>query len=202
MTKLTKSDLWSLEQYSERRPKFRNEILAHKKHRQIALDKNARLYFEDEKTVRYQIQEMLRIEKVFEAEGIDEELEAYNPLIPDGNNWKATFMLEFDDTSERRARLAELVGIEHKVWIQVSGFERIWSIANEDLERSTDEKTASVHFMRFQLTTEMISKVKAGAAIHIGIDHPNYLIEGVLVGESTHASLCADLTNTADNTIH
>ena len=154
MTKLKREDLWSLEKYAEKRAEFKKEVLAIKKDRQVALGENATLYFENEKTIRYQIQEMLRIEKVFEAEGIDDELEAYNPLIPDGSNLKATFMIEYGDAEERAKVLATLGGVENTVWVQVEGFDKVYAFANEDMERSTDEKTSAVHFMRFELTAD------------------------------------------------
>ena len=153
---LSRQDLWSLEQYAEKRAEFRSKVLEHKKNRYVNLTPNARLIFEDELTLRYQIQEMLRIEKVFEADGIQDELDAYNPLIPDGDNWKCTFMLEFDDVPERRVKLAGLIGVERQVWMQVEGHDKVFAIADEDLERENDEKTSSVHFMRFQLTPNMI----------------------------------------------
>ena len=151
MTTLTKNDLLSLEEYSGRRQEFKAKVIAHKRPRQLSLTKNARLYFEDEMTIRYQIQEMLRIEKVFEAEGIQDELDAYNPLIPDGKNLKATFMLEYEDAELRKAELAKLIGVEDKVWLQVEGFDKVYAIADEDLDRENDEKTSSVHFVRFEL---------------------------------------------------
>ncbi|MDP2834356.1 MAG: DUF3501 family protein [Pseudomonadota bacterium] len=173
MPKLTRADLYSLEKYAEIRPEFRAKVIAHKKNRRVPLGEHAALYFEDALTMQYQVQEMLRIERIFEAKGIQEELDVYNPLIPDGHNWKATFMLEYSDESERRDALARLVGVENAVWMRVAGFAPAHSIANEDLDRSTDDKTASVHFMRFELTTEMAAAVKNGAAIAAGIDHPN-----------------------------
>ena len=196
MPALSRADLWSLEEYAEERPNFRAQVLAHKKTRQVPLGENARLYFEDLLTIKYQIQEMLRIEKVFEAEGINEELEAYNPLIPDGHNWKATFMIEFGDPAERARRLAEMVGIEDKVWLQVGSCERIYPIADEDLERSTEEKTSSVHFLRFELSPDMITAAHGGEPISAGIDHPAYAIEGEPVDESVRQSLVNDLAET------
>ena len=193
MNQLSRSDLWSLEEYAEERPAFRAKILEHKKSRQLPLGDHARLYFEDALTIKYQIQEMLRIEKVFEAEGISEELEAYNPLIPDGHNWKATFMVEYEDPAERAERLAELVGIEDKVWLQVGDGEKVFAIADEDLERSNDDKTSSVHFLRYELTPGMIAAAKAGEAIHAGVDHPAYMIERFAVKASVRDSLVADL---------
>ena len=197
MTHLTRQDLWSLEEYSIKRTEFRAEVMAHKKNRQLALGENARLYFEDETTIRYQIQEMLRIEKVFEAEGIEEELSAYNPLIPDGHNWKATFMIEFGDPAERAVRLAQMIGIEDKVWLQVGDGDLITGISDEDLERETEEKTSSVHFMRFELTPEQISSLKAGAPLYAGCDHPAYTIAKFEVAQGIRDSLCDDLSVTA-----
>ncbi|MGQ9685080.1 MAG: DUF3501 family protein [Thiobacillaceae bacterium] len=189
---LTRADLYSLEQYAAVRKDFRAKVIEHKKNRRLALGEHAALYFEDKLTMQYQIQEMLRIERIFEPEGIQEELDVYNPLIPDGSNWKATFMMEYPDLEERRAALARLVGIEQKVWMQVAGFDKVRPIANEDLDRSTPDKTASVHFMRFELTPAMAAAVKAGATIRAGIDHPEYHVETV-VPENVRASLAADL---------
>ena len=149
MNKLTRDDLFSLEKYAEVRPEFRARVMAHKKNRQLPVGPNATLYFEDQLTMHYQVQEMLRAERIFEAEGIQEELDAYNPLIPDGNNWKATFMVEFPDEEERKVQLQRLIGVERHVWAQVADFARVTPIADEDLERETEEKTSSVHFMRF-----------------------------------------------------
>jgi hypothetical protein len=173
MPKLTRADLYSLEKYAEVRPAFRARIIEHKKNRRVPLGAHAALYFEDALTMQYQVQEMLRIERIFEAKGIEEELEVYNALVPDGSNWKATFMVEYPDEAERREALARLIGVENAVWMQVAGFDRVRAIANEDLDRSTDDKTASVHFMRFELTPAMVAAVKSGAAISAGIDHPN-----------------------------
>ena len=154
MNKLSRDDLFSLEQYAEARPAFREKVLEHKKNRRLDLGTNAALYFEDRLTMQYQVQEMLRIERIFEADGINEELEAYNPLIPDGTNWKATFMVEFPDIAERKAMLTQLVGIEDRVYVHVADFERVYAIADEDLERADDEKTSAVHFLRFELPPE------------------------------------------------
>jgi hypothetical protein len=151
MTHLNASDLMSLEQYARQRSDFRAKVLEHKKRRQVALGPNATLYFEDRLTIQYQVQEMLRIERIFEPAGIDEELSAYNPLIPDGSNWKATFMLEYPDVEQRKRELARLIGVEDKVWVQVEGHDKVYAIADEDLERDTEEKTSSVHFLRFEL---------------------------------------------------
>ena len=193
MNKLAREDLITLEKYAEMRSDFRDKVMEHKKNRRLAIGPNATLYFEDRLTIQYQVQEMLRVEKIFEAEGIKEELEAYNPLIPDGKNWKATFMLEFGDVAERRIRLAELVGVEANVWMQVAGFDRITPIYNEDLERSTEEKTSSVHFMRFELTDAMIAALKNGAALSAGIDHPQYNYTVDPVYDNTLKALLNDL---------
>ena len=177
MHKLTQTDLMSLEQYAKQRKEFRSKVLEHKKHRQVQLNEHATLYFEDRLTMQYQIQEMLRIEKIFEEEGILDELNAYNPLIPDGSNLKATFMIEYDDVDERKAALAKLVGVEDKVWLQVAGCDKVFAIADEDLERETEEKTSSVHFLRFEFTPQMVAAAKAGAALAAGIDHPACRVE-------------------------
>ena len=174
MARLTRQDLLSLEQYAEQRNTIRKAIMAHKKIRQVAIGEHLTLYFEDERTMRYQIQEMLRIEKIFEPEGIEEELAAYNPLIPDGSNWKATVMIEYSDEDERRRRLRELKGIENTLHIQVDGFDPVYAIVNEDLERSTDDKTSSVHFARFEFSPEMIASMKQGAKIVAGVRHDAY----------------------------
>lgn len=193
MNQLTRADLMSLEQYSEQRKAFREKVMAHKIPRQIAIGPNASLYFEDRLTIQYQIQEMLRVERIFEVKGIEEELEAYNPLIPDGSNWKATLMLEFPNPEERKAWLAKLLGLERQTWVQVQGFDPIFAIANEDLPRETTEKTAAVHFMRFELSREMIAAVKADAGISMGINHPQYNYSTELT-EASRLSLAADLS--------
>ena len=192
MKVLKRQDLMSLEAYTEERDAFRKRVLEHKKHRRIDIGPNFTLYFEDRLTIQYQVQEMLRIEKTFTAAGIEEELEAYNPLIPNGTNLKATAMLEFEDVEVRRRRLAELVGMEHQVWIQVAGHAKTLAISNEDLDRSTDEKTAAVHFMRFELTDTMIQSLKAGAALSFGSDHPGYRHQ-VSVAPEARAALLSDL---------
>jgi hypothetical protein len=171
--------------------------MAHKKNRQLALGEHARLYFEDATTIRYQIQEMLRIERVFEPEGIEEELSAYNPLIPDGHNWKATFMIEIPDPAQRAIRLGEMIGIEDQVWLQVGDLDRIVPIADEDLDRTTADKTASVHFLRFEVTPEQINALKDGATLYAGIDHPNYQVARHAVTDAIRESLAADLIVTA-----
>ena len=192
MKPLTRENLFSLEQYSEKRPAFRAQVIEHKKHRRVDIGENLSLYFEDRLTIQYQVQEMLRIERIFEADAIQEELDAYNPLIPDGSNLKCTAMLEFEDVAVRRERLAQLVGVEHLVWLQVAGFDKVYAIANEDLERSTEEKTSAVHFMRFELTSEMIDALRSGAALSFGTDHAGYPYTTEVAGE-THQALLQDL---------
>ena len=193
MQKLTRDDLYSLEQYSDIRDEFRDQVLQHKRNRRVALGTNAALYFEDRLTMQYQVQEMLRIERIFEADGINEELEAYNPLIPDGSNWKATFMVEFPDVEERKAMLSRLIGIEDKVYVQVDGFDRVFAIADEDLDRSDERKTSAVHFMRFELPADQVDALKGGAELAAGIDHENYLVEISPVAENIRRSLLGDL---------
>ncbi|MBE0510400.1 MAG: DUF3501 family protein [Gammaproteobacteria bacterium] len=192
MSKLTAADLMSLEQYARERQAFRARVIEHKKTRQLALGDHATLYFEDALTMQYQVQEMLRIERIFEQEGIQEELDVYNPLIPDGSNWKATFMVEYDDENERRIMLAKLIGIDKALWLQVEGFDKVRPISNEDLERETEDKTSAVHFMRFELTAEMCAAAKAGTPLHAGIDHPNYPV-ALLIPEPIRQSLVNDL---------
>ena len=193
MAKLTRDDLFSLEEYAEVRPKFRAEVMDHKKTRQVPIGPNATLYFEDAVTMKYQVQEMLRIERIFERAAIEEELDAYNPLIPDGSNWKATFMVEFPDIEERRERLARLTGVEDRVWVQVAGFDRVHAIADEDLERADEDKTSAVHFLRFELAPGMAQAVKEGAAIGMGIDHDEYREEIEAVPPAIRDSLAKDL---------
>lgn len=192
MKALQRRDLLSLEDYAQRRADFRAQVLAHKRHRQVAIGAHARLYFEDRLTISYQIQEMLRIEKIFEGQEIEEELKAYNPLIPDGGNWKATFMLEYEDVEERRKALASLHGVAGKVWVQVGARARVWAIADEDIGRENADKTSSVHFLRFDLTPEMVTDVKGGVSIACGIDHPAYKHQTVL-DDNVRAALAADL---------
>jgi len=174
MQTLARNDLYSLEQYASERNEFRAKVMAHKKNRYIDVGNHVVLFFEDRLTIQYQVQEMLRAEKIFEASGIQEELDAYNPLIPDGNNWKVTFMIQYDDPDERKVELAKLIGIEKKTWVQVAGFDKVYAIADEDLERENEEKTSSVHFLRFELQPEMIAAVKSGAEVNVGIDHEHY----------------------------
>ena len=172
--KLRPEDLFSLEQYARQRPEFRPRVLAHKRNRTLQCGPNATWCFEDRLTVQYQVQEMLRIERIFEPEGIAEELSAYNPLIPDGTNWKATLLIEYPDVDERRVALARLKGIEDRCWVRVAGHERVFAVADEDLERENEQKTSSVHFLRFELTPPMVGAAKDGAAVAIGMDHENY----------------------------
>ena len=193
MEKLTRESLYSLEQYAGLRDQFREQVIAHKRNRRLALGTNATLYFEDRMTMQYQVQEMLRIERIFEAEGIQDELDAYNPLIPDGSNWKATFMVEFPDIDERRAMLSRLVGVENRVWLQVGDLSRIVPIADEDLERDTEDKTSAVHFLRFELPPEQVEALKSGAPLAAGIDHEMYQVEIRPVAENIRQALLKDL---------
>jgi len=189
---LTRQDLWSLETYAEKRPEFRAQVMKHKQDRKIALGPNSTLYFEDRLTIQYQIQEMLRIEKVFETEGIEEELSVYNPMLPEGRNWKATYMIEYTDVEERSIQLAKMMGIEDLVWVQIEGFDKVWAIADEDLERANDIKTSSVHFMRFELAKEMIDALKQGSDLSMGVEHKAYT-HSISLSEASKASLLNDL---------
>jgi hypothetical protein len=193
MQPLKRQDLLSLEQYAAQRAQFRSQIMAHKRDRQVAVGPNATLSFEDRLTMQYQVQEMLRAERIFEPDGIEEELAAYNPLIPDGTNWKATLMLEFPDVEERRVALAQLKRIESRVWVRIADHEPVYAIADEDLERTTEEKTSSVHFLRFELTPTMIRAAKQGAPIALGIDHDAYRHTLDPVPTNVRNSLAADL---------
>jgi hypothetical protein len=193
MDKISRESLWSLEHYARIRNQFRAEVMAHKKVRRVALGENMMLIFEDEKTIRYQIQEILRIEKTFEEEGIQDELNAYNPLIPDGRNFKCTMMLEYPDPEIRKVELRKLKGVETKVFVQVEGREKVWAIADEDLERENDEKTSSVHFMRFELDEDMAAALKYGVALTIGVEHPAYSSKLDPVPADIRASLVKDL---------
>lgn len=193
MQKLSRQDLHSLEDYSAMRDEFRAQIIQHKKNRVLQVGPNVTMHFEDRLVMQYQIQEMLRAEKIFESEGIQEELDAYNPMIPDGSNWKVTFMIEFSDPDERAVRLRELLGIEDATYVHVSGHEKVHPISDEDLPRETAEKTSSVHFMRFELTQDMVSALKEGAALSIGIDHPDYKHSIEALSGSMRDSLVADL---------
>lgn len=189
---LTRDDLWSLEEYAGRRAEFRQQVLAHKKLRQVALGPHATLYFEDQLTMHYQVQEMLRVERIFEAAEIEEELEAYNPLIPNGSNWKATFMIEYGDVEERQRALANMGGIEETVWVQVGDGTKAYAIANEDMERTRDSKAAAVHFMRFELSDQDLAELRQGAAVHMGLDHAS-LANSVTLEAAVREALCKDL---------
>lgn len=174
MPKIQRQSLLTLEDYARNRKEFRSRVMQHKEKRTVRLGDSITLIFEDELTLRYQVQEMLRVERIFEDSGIEEELSVYNPLVPDGRNFKATMMLEYADPEERRAWLSKLIGIEDGVWLEVEGCERVWAIADEDLERETEQKTSAVHFLRFDLAEEMAEALKRGADLRIGVDHPQY----------------------------
>ena len=193
MQKLTRQDLYSLEQYAIVRPEFRERVIAHKRNRRIALGTNAALYFEDRLTMQYQVQEMLRIERIFEQAGIEDELQAYNPLIPDGSNWKATFMIEFPEVEERKAMLALLVDVENRVFVRVGDLDKVYAIADEDLDRTAEDKTSSVHFLRFELSEAMVEALRGGAPLAAGIDHPNLQVEISPVDGKVRESLLDDL---------
>jgi hypothetical protein len=193
MPRITAQSLMTLEAYAKARKDFRARVLAHKKDRTASLGEHVTLIFEDELTIRYQIQEMLRVERIFEEEGIRDELDAYNPLVPDGSNWKATMLIEYPDVDERRSMLARLKGIEDRVWVQVAGHDRVYAIADEDMERENDEKTSAVHFLRFDLAPSCVRALSDGSALAIGVDHPVYTatLEGVPAALRT--SLMRDL---------
>jgi hypothetical protein len=191
--KLAESDLLSLERYSRERPEFRARVMAHKKNRQLTVGPNTLWLFEDRLTVQYQVQEMLRTERIFEAEGIAEELAAYNPLIPDGRNWKVTLLIEYPDPEVRRVQLERLRGIEDRCWVEVVGFGRSFAIADEDLERENETKTSAVHFLRFELSDAMVAGLKGGAALQVGVDHPNYRHELAPLAGNVRDALTADL---------
>jgi len=193
MEKLSRENLYSLEEYSSIRNEFRQSVIIHKLNRRLPLGTNATLYFEDRLTMQYQVQEMLRIERIFEAEGIQEELDAYNPLIPDGSNWKATFMVEFPDADERRAMLHRLVDIENRVWMQVGNHEPVFPIADEDLERADENKTSAVHFLRFELSADDIEALKNGEPLAAGIDHEIYQVDVRPVPDNIRLALVKDL---------
>jgi len=192
VNKLCATDLMSLEQYARERPAFRARVLQHKTERQLAVGPNATWCFEDRLTVQYQVQEMLRAERIFEPEGIGEELAAYNPLIPDGQNWKVTLLLEFD-AAERPHALAQLKGVEDRCWVQIAGHERVLAIADEDLERENEQKTSAVHFLRFELGAPMIASLRGGAALGVGVDHPHYRHEVAPLPPAVQRSLTDDL---------
>jgi Protein of unknown function (DUF3501) len=192
-SKLTPGNLWTLEAYSKKRAEFRAQVMAHKKNRTVALGDHITLLFEDEMTVRYQVQEMLRIEKTFEEQGILDELEAYNPLIPDGRNFKATMMIEYADVEQRRVALKKLRGIEHRVWVQAEGSPRAYAIADEDLPRTNEEKTSAVHFLRFELTKDMAEALKYGVSLAVGVEHPEYTFAVEPVAADVRSALVKDL---------
>jgi hypothetical protein len=194
MPPITRDSLMTLEQYARERPAFRTRVLAHKQDRSLALGDHLTLIFEDELTIRYQIQEMLRIEKIFEEDGINAELEAYNPLVPDGGNFKATLLIEYPEVEERRRMLARLKGIKDAIWVRVAGCERVFAIADEDLERENEEKTSAVHFLRFELTPAMKDCLRQGAPLAVGVDHPEYAAAVPAVSGNLRQSLLADLT--------
>ena len=193
MSQITRDSLMTLEAYAKARQEFRARVMAHKKHRKVRLGENVTLIFEDELTIRYQIQEMLRVEKIFEEEGILDELRTYGVLVPDGSNWKATMMIEYADPVERAARLAQLIGIEDTVWVRVKDHAAVYAIADEDLERETEEKTSSVHFLRFELAQDMIRVLHQGASLSMGIDHPAYQALVEPVDDAVRDSLINDL---------
>jgi hypothetical protein len=190
--KITPESLMSLEAYSKYRKAHKADVIAHRKLRSVALGEHITLQFESETTIRYQIQEMLRIEKIFEEEGILQEIDAYAPLVPDGSNWKATMLIEYPDVNERKRELARLIGVEDRMFVEVEGMARVYAIADEDLERENDEKTSAVHFVRFELTSAMVAAVKAGAGVKLGCDHTHYPAHTTLAPE-TLASLAGDL---------
>ena len=192
MNKLQAGDLMTLEAYAKARPEMRQRVIAHKKDRTVALGEHITLLFEDDLTVRYQVQEMLRVERIFEEDGIRDELDAYNPLIPDGSNWKATLLIEYPDVEERRVMLARLKGVEDRVWVQVEAHERVSAIADEDLVRENDEKTSSVHFLRFELTPLMKTALAGGARLAMGVDHADYSV-GIEVPPESRTALLRDL---------
>jgi len=191
--KLSRESLMTLEAYAKARKDFHAQVIAHKKNRTLHLGEHVTLVFEDELTIRYQVQEMLRVEKIFEEAGIQDELDAYNPLIPDGRNFKATMLIEYEDVEERRAALARLKGIEKRTWVRVAGFAKVYAIADEDLERETEDKTSSVHFLRFELDAAMARGLKTGAKLAVGVDHPSYIAQIDPVPRETRDALAADL---------
>jgi hypothetical protein len=193
MHKIARDSLLSLEAYARQRKEFRAKVMAHKRDRTVHLGAHVTLIFEDELTIRYQIQEMLRIERTFEEQGIQDELDVYNPLIPDGRNFKATMMIEYADAEERKHALSRLKGIEVRVWVQVEGCARVYAIADEDLERENEEKTSAVHFLRFELDDEMARALKYGVGLALGVDHPNYQAEVGAVAAGARVSLAQDL---------
>ena len=193
MAAITAESLMSLEQYAKARKEFRDRVLAHKKNRTVQLGEHVTLVFEDELTMRYQVQEMLRVERIFEEEGIRDELDAYNPLVPDGSNWKATMLIEYPDLEERRMALSRLIGVEDRVWVKVAGQARIYAIADEDLDRENENKTSAVHFLRFELSAPVKQALMGGAALSLGVDHPNYSATIDKAAAGTAAALLKDL---------
>ncbi len=193
MDKLTPDDLYPLETYARLRTEFRERVIEHKAHRRLALGEHATLAFEDRLTMHYQVQEMLRAERIFEPDDIRAELDAYNPLIPDGTNWKATFLIEYPDEAERRTALGRLRGVEDRVWVRVAGLAPVYAIADEDMERANDAKTSAVHFLRFELPSAAIAALTAGASVSAGIDHPELKVEVTAISEMLRESLVADL---------
>ena len=193
MAKVTRESLMTLEAYAKARPEFRRKVMEHKKNRKVPLGEHVTLLFEDELTVRYQIQEMLRIERIFEEEAIEHELETYNPLIPDGRNFKATMLIEYEDVEVRRRELARLRNVEDRLWVQVEGAPRVYAIADEDLDREDEEKTSAVHFVRFELTDAMAAALRGGAALSVGVDHENYRAEASPLPAAVRDALVADL---------
>jgi hypothetical protein len=194
MDKLTLDDLYPLEAYARLRPEFRERVIEHKAHRRLALGEHITLAFEDRLTMHYQVQEMLRAERIFEADDIRAELDAYNPLIPDGSNWKATMLIEYPEEGERRLALGRLRGIENRVWVRVGQRERVYGIADEDLDRANDTKTSAVHFLRFELMPAAVQSLRAGAEVSAGIDHPELEVRVDSIPEMLRESLIADLT--------
>lgn len=194
MPQITRESLLSLEAYARQRDEYRARVIAHKKNRSLQIGKNITLIFEDETTVRYQIQEMLRIERTFEEAGIADELDAYNPLVPDGSNWKATMMIEYPGPQERQQWLARLIGVEDRVWVQVAGLAKVFAIADEDLDRENEVKTSAVHFLRFELSDAMKQALHGGAEISVGVDHPAYSAAVSPLPKNIRASLCEDLS--------
>lgn len=193
MPQITPESLMALEAYAKARPRFRAQVMAHKKHRKVHLGNHVTLIFEDELTIRYQVQEMLRAERIFEEAGILDELSVYNPLVPDGSNWKATMMIEYPDPAEREKQLAKLIGIENRVWVRVQGFDAVCAIADEDLERENQQKTSSVHFLRFELARDMVKALEQGASLAMGVDHSGYRVVVDPVDPLVRASLINDL---------
>ena len=193
MPKIQPDSLMTLEAYARNRKEYRAKVMAHKKDRSVALGDHVTLVFEDELTIRYQVQEMLRIEKIFEEDGIEHELAAYNPLIPDGRNFKATMLIEYEDAAIRRQELGKLIGVEDRVWVQVEGSPKVYALADEDMERENDEKTSSVHFLRFELSDDMAAALKYGVSLAIGVDHPHATFAVAPVAAATREALAADL---------